>query len=149
MLDLVSDKPPRRESLAHWDSPSEIRPISELLEPMMSLPDAALLQEAVSAPTLVVFEASDPGLVGRRFTLTERQFLVGRQPGSSLVVANERGVSRRHAVFFVRGQSCMCVDEGSTNGTYVNQRKLERELALMSGDRIRIGSVVLVFLAPR
>jgi diguanylate cyclase (GGDEF)-like protein len=58
-------------------------------------------------------------------------------------------ISRRHAVFRIdsRGSVSM-VDEGSTNGTFVNGQRVEaqRVIRLEQGDRIQLGTGVLMKL---
>ncbi len=56
----------------------------------------------------------------------------------------DTGVSRRHAELKLAGDSVLLVDLGSTNGTTVNGRSVDRT-TLTDGDRIQIGHSVLVF----
>ncbi len=58
----------------------------------------------------------------------------------------EQGVSRRHVVI-ERDSSgtCWLQDLDSTNGTFLNVGRVEREARLRDGDRIRIGRFELVF----
>jgi hypothetical protein len=116
--------------------------------PMLTIPAPSMAMPVVTAPTLVILEATEQVLVGRRFTVNPGQEAVaGREPTTEICLPNERGVSRRHARFFLRGHLCLVEDLKSTNHTHVNDVKIEREQALSSGDRIRIGPVVMAFLA--
>lgn len=65
---------------------------------------------------------------------------LGRSPecGMQLPAA---GASRRHAVVAWQGGRVVLRDLGSTNGTFLNGRRIETETALESGDRITIGGV--------
>ena len=56
----------------------------------------------------------------------------------------DKGASRNHAEIFRIGEMCFIRDLTSRNGTYVNDEKVGEEL-LREGDRIQIGSTVLVF----
>ena len=78
-------------------------------------------------------------------TLGEKPFVVGREPTSDLVVS-ERAVSRHHAQFEKTEFGFELKDLGSTNGTWVNEKRVE-SVNLKSGDRIRIGGRVFKFIA--
>ena len=57
-------------------------------------------------------------------------------------------VSRRHAVFLVRGGLCGIKDLESSNGTYLNGERLNRPVRLRSGDLIQIGPFAIRFAVP-
>jgi hypothetical protein len=65
---------------------------------------------------------------------------VGRDYDMDLVV-NSPLVSRLHARIDVDGEQYRLVDEGSSNGTYVNGRRVRRSILLRIGDTIRFGDV--------
>jgi len=56
----------------------------------------------------------------------------------------DKGASRKHAEIFRIGEMCFIRDLSSRNGTFVNDEKVGEEL-LREGDRVQIGSTVLVF----
>jgi len=60
---------------------------------------------------------------GERQVLTDGQYVLGRDPGCSIVLT-ENSVSRHHAVVTVRGQHATVRDLGSTNGTSLAGRRL-------------------------
>jgi hypothetical protein len=62
---------------------------------------------------------------------------IGRDPGQGIVIDNEV-VSRRHATIFLRDGEYVLRDEGSTNGTFVNNRKI-KEQVLRDGDTVELG----------
>ena len=75
---------------------------------------------------------------------------LGRQPGNDVVVA-ETGVSRQHAEIASTDDGYRLRDLSSTNGTFVNSKKVEGEGSLLKdGDKIRLGpsGVLLVFRSP-
>jgi pSer/pThr/pTyr-binding forkhead associated (FHA) protein len=55
----------------------------------------------------------------------------------------EKGVSRKHALIHRSGADYTVEDMGSTNGTYVNRKKIlpNTPLAIKSGDEIRFGKL--------
>jgi hypothetical protein len=59
--------------------------------------------------------------------------------------AYDNGVSRRHAAILLWNRGLFVVDEGSPNGTFLNEERLppNEPRVLKFGDRIRIGRLVL------
>lgn len=77
-------------------------------------------------------------LVGTVFELTLGQTLIGRSEVAQVQLPDD-GVSRRHAKIVRESDgSAKIVDLDSTNGTYINGRRIHAE-GLREGDRIRIG----------
>lgn len=83
---------------------------------------------------------------GSLIPLSEQaEFVIGRSADVELTLAEEM-VSRRHARLVAAGGELMIADLGSTNGTFVNGEKVA-EAPLHEGDRILIGTTVLVLIA--
>ena len=82
---------------------------------------------------------------GARFDLTGQPLAVtiGRETGN-FVQLEDHEVSRRHAEIRRVGDTLVLGDLKSSNGTFLNDRRVERA-ELSSGDRIRIGRTVLVY----
>jgi len=95
---------------------------------------------------LVVIYTKEPSLLGRRFVLDSSPIRIGRGAENNIVLEGD-SVSRRHAHFEERGQAWWCVDDGSTNGSYVNDEQIMREARLGNGDRIKIGPTIFKFLS--
>lgn len=68
---------------------------------------------------------------------------LGRGEGCDLVLPDP-GVSREHAQVRTGPEGTELVDLGSTNGTYVNGRRVSR-CRLHHGDRLQLGGVVLEY----
>src|SRR5579872_3311167 len=66
-------------------------------------------------------------------------FRIGRDPDNDLMI-NDGSVSRHHAVIKMSGEIVGVQDLGSSNGTFVNERRLTQEY-LKRGDFLRLGSV--------
>ena len=84
----------------------------------------------------------------RAIALAVGDNVIGRDAASTVWLDDE-GVSRRHARIHVpaadaEGASTL-EDLNSTNGTYLRGRRVSHPEALTNGDRIRIGTVTLVF----
>lgn len=54
-------------------------------------------------------------------------------------------VSRRHAAFILKNGICAVKDLDSFNGTYLNNRRLEKAEELKLGDRLEISSIAIVY----
>jgi hypothetical protein len=69
--------------------------------------------------------------------------LIGRHPSCRMMVS-DRWVSRRHAQILHTGSSYVLTDLNSTNGTYVNGKRVQNRL-LHPGDVVRVGGTQFVF----
>ena len=69
---------------------------------------------------------------------------VGRDLSCEVALPGDPTVSRVHAVITVQDADWWIADAGSRNGTTVNGRPLVGTLRLSAGDRMAIGSFVLV-----
>ena len=104
----------------------------------MVLDREALLQARPRAPKASLDVVGE----GRRVLLTGEPVTVGRDVEND-VVLDDRRVSRRHAEIRLRLGRYTLYDLQSTNGTYVNGRRVA-EVVLSNGDRIAIGGCELV-----
>ncbi len=81
--------------------------------------------------------------MGRRFELGPQEVSIGRGDNCTICVSTDQ-VSRKHAtVQHILGRYYI-VDMRSTNGTFINEQKVERA-KLMDGDQIRVGKTVLKY----
>jgi hypothetical protein len=78
----------------------------------------------------------------RTVVVDGRPLTIGRAPDNGLVLADSRA-SRHHARLYGRRGALLLTDLGSTNGSWVNDRRID-EMALGEGDQIRIGDTILV-----
>jgi pSer/pThr/pTyr-binding forkhead associated (FHA) protein len=81
---------------------------------------------------------------GRKYAINADSIVLGRSADADILV-DDTGVSRRHLEIITRGETVMAVDLGSTNGFYVNDRKVDGSTVLRDGDRITMGRVTMVF----
>ena len=95
---------------------------------------------------LVVIYTKEPTLLGKRFVLEASPMRVGRGAENHIVLDGD-SVSRRHAHLEQRTAIWWCVDDGSTNGTYVNDEQIAREQGLANGDRIKVGPTIFKYLS--
>ncbi len=95
---------------------------------------------ASGPPCLVIISGDD---MGRRIELGKQEVSIGRADDCTICVTTDQ-VSRRHAtVQHVLGRYYV-VDMRSTNGTFVNEQKVDRA-KLMDGDQLRVGKTVLKY----
>jgi hypothetical protein len=78
----------------------------------------------------------------RSLVVDGRPLTIGRAQDNGLVLMDGRA-SRHHARLYGRRGALLLTDLGSTNGSWVNDRRIE-EMALGEGDQIRIGDTILV-----
>ena len=80
-------------------------------------------------------------LLGQRFALTATGIIVGRQPGVAHVLVNDHRASGKHVwIGFDQGK-LVAIDQGTTNGTFVNdvQRGRISRVELRNGDTVIVG----------
>jgi pSer/pThr/pTyr-binding forkhead associated (FHA) protein len=85
--------------------------------------------------------------LGKSYAIGEKGVIIGRDPAQCDIVILDANVSRVHAWVTVKKGQVVIIDRGSTNGTYVNQVKVENA-TLQSGDIIQLGrkcNTTLVF----
>ncbi|MCL4730956.1 MAG: FHA domain-containing protein, partial [Planctomycetes bacterium] len=70
---------------------------------------------------------------------------IGRDKTSTIMVREDTAVSRRHAHVLRKGVNFVIEDLGSSNGVYINGRKLEGSHILQVGDKVEIGAQVYLF----
>src|SRR5262249_29237716 len=59
-------------------------------------------------------------LMGHRFALTATGIIVGRQPGVAHILINDHRASGKHVWIGIDQGRLVAIDQGTTNGTYVN-----------------------------
>jgi eukaryotic-like serine/threonine-protein kinase len=81
---------------------------------------------------------------GRVFPFDQHDtFLIGRNNEAHLCLPDDRFFSRNHCLLEIDPPRCFLRDLGSTNGTFVNGRRVN-EAFLRHGDQIQGGATVLV-----
>lgn len=128
--------------------PEQPRPLEPTLEQSLDealgdspSPDSRRAEERPVAHLVVVGGPE----TGRLIRLGSRETVLGR----SLDVAgklNDPSASQRHAKVLQHDNGYVLVDLGSTNGTHLNEERLQGPVLLAHGDTIRIGTTRLRFL---
>ena len=93
-----------------------------------------------SAERLVIVEPAERR--GQEFPLAD-ELTVGRAAGCGVALPDDTFVSQLHARVFRRDGDAYVEDLGSTNGTYLNQKKVTAAVPLRKGDQLQIGKTIL------
>ena len=78
---------------------------------------------------------------GQTYELGE-ELTVGRAGGCQITL-DDTFVSQLHARVFRRDGQLFVEDLGSTNGTFLNRKKVAAPIAIRKGDRLQIGKTVM------
>ena len=86
---------------------------------------------------------------GREIPISDGDVVLGRSHSAGIRI-DEETVSRSHALLSIREGRAIVRDLGSSNGLFVNGRKVVGQAPVADGDTILLGSaaVVLSILAP-
>ena len=91
---------------------------------------------------LVVQKGPAPG---KTFSLSKAELFLGRDVNNEIVI-NDAEISRRHCRFIFGEDGYTIEDLGSTNGTFINEKRVAGQKALRYGQVIRVGdNVTLVY----
>ena len=77
----------------------------------------------------------------------ERDMLIGRHQDADLVLQSAE-ISRRHAAFLLKDDALWVQDLKSSNGTFVNDIRIEHDKLLKDGDIVQFASIKFNVLAP-
>jgi pSer/pThr/pTyr-binding forkhead associated (FHA) protein len=85
---------------------------------------------------------------GKEIPIKLAQFIIGRDPQCQLRPASSM-ISRRHCAILIRQGKVFLRDFGSTNGTQVNDKRVEGEIELHDQDRIHIDPLNFIMRIDR
>ena len=77
------------------------------------------------------------------FELHKDVYTLGREAGNDIII-NDPQISRHHARLTLQGGSYVLEDLGSTNGSFVNGRRITGPTALSPGDMVGLGDTVVL-----
>lgn len=83
----------------------------------------------------------------RTLDFDKGEVTIGRVQGNDIILP-KGNVSKRHSRIVLKDNRFIVVDLKSTNGTYVNGRKITSPLVVKSGDKIYIGDFILTLEEP-
>jgi pSer/pThr/pTyr-binding forkhead associated (FHA) protein len=119
--------------------------MTERFDPIACLDERVRNQAALAGPTApgryIEIQGPDQSLVIR---LEKDAMHIGRGLAADLRL-DESSVSRRHAILVPRPAGARILDDRSSNGTFVNGRRVQ-QADLANGDVLVIGRVVLRYI---
>jgi pSer/pThr/pTyr-binding forkhead associated (FHA) protein len=93
-----------------------------------------------TSPTRLV--VTEGPLRGTTLPLTSSAILIGRAPSCTLVLDDDYS-SSRHARLYPENGQWFVEDLGSTNGTFLGQKRVDRPMPVGPGDEVRLGKSTL------
>ncbi|MBT3181674.1 MAG: FHA domain-containing protein [Deltaproteobacteria bacterium] len=104
---------------------------------------------AIDKETIPSIEVLNGSAEGKKFLFSDdfAEIVIGRDPECDFPI-NEHVISRRHARISKRWGGIAIRDLESKNGTFLNNRRIVEEY-LHDGDRIALGTIVLIFRNPQ
>ena len=78
----------------------------------------------------------------KEYELVNETTTIGRKPGNDIQIDN-LSVSGRHAQVITILEDSFLEDLGSTNGTYVNGRRVTVPVPLSKGDAVQVGKTIM------
>ncbi len=80
--------------------------------------------------------------------LVEARYAIGKDAKNNIVLTDE-GISPFHAEIRIDGDQVFISDTGSSNGTFVNGKRIQRRTELRSADQIAIHTVEFLLIDPK
>ncbi len=108
-------------------------PLQDRAEHPLTRDEAGRIKD-LSGYALIVERGPQAGMA---YLLRSGNTTVGRHPESDIFL-NDVTVSRHHCRFVVTGDKLRVEDSGSTNGTYVNEQRVD-SAELHAGDEVLVG----------
>lgn len=121
---------------------AEIKPPVVARQVAPAAPGRAARRSRTKAPRraeLIVLEPPDQR--GQSYPLGD-ELTLGRAAGCHVTV-DDTFVSQIHARVLARDGQYLVEDMGSTNGTYLNRKKVSGPMVMQRGDRLQVGNTVL------
>ncbi|MGH2757490.1 MAG: FHA domain-containing protein FhaB/FipA [Actinomycetota bacterium] len=115
----------------------ELRPVEDRSRPAARRQPARKTKKIPKKAVVVEGTTSS----GKAFDLGQ-ELLLGRGDKCHVVI-DDSYVSTVHARIFSKGENYLIEDLGSTNGTYLNRRRITSPTEVQRGDQVKIGKTVL------
>src|SRR4051794_20469143 len=85
---------------------------------------------------------SEKGGESKRLEFVKPEVTIGRVQGNDIILP-KGNVSKRHSRIVFKDGKFIIVDLKSTNGTYVNGRKITSPIVIKGSDKVYIGDFIL------
>lgn len=93
---------------------------------------------------IVVLVLSGPLKGHKYFVKSDSPILIGRSEEANIRIGYDDFCSRRHAVLYWKDDVCLIEDLNSTNGTFLNDKRIHGKVELKKGDVIGLGDTELL-----
>jgi diguanylate cyclase (GGDEF)-like protein len=104
----------------------------------------------VDEANLILISHPEDRQLGRRFRVPSGSTVnIGRTRSCDLAFSEVMSLSRKHACLRYDHEGVSIEDLGSTNGSFVNDRRVQGRIFLSSGDRLQLGALHFKFLYGR
>lgn len=128
--------------------PVKVSFLSAMDQPEGAISVDALIKRGPAAP--VISTPATPAhpiidIEGQHWLLTEPIMVIGRGSEADIVI-NDPGISRRHLELRITPGGIVATDLGSTNGTYVEGRRITAA-TLVNGNELTLGRTHILFWA--
>jgi len=133
--------PGEREPDAAHDATGPLAASGRMDRPPSNDQTAVFVVPGIDGPRATIREIR-PDQSSRTIAFDGRPLTIGRANDNAIVLRDGRA-SRHHARIDARRGSLVLSDLGSTNGSFVNDRRVE-SIALGEGDRVRVGTTTLL-----
>lgn len=120
--------------------------VEEITIPPVTVPPVKQ-EEAPKLPTCLLV-LQDITSEDKIYTVkVQKPVVMGREFGScTIVLENDKSVSRRHCEFSLQNGACYVKDLGSFNGTVLNGEKIAEARPVKVGDLLKVGGRKLMVL---
>ena len=82
------------------------------------------------------------------YKISKKVTKIGRKHQMNDIVIDQTTISRQHAIIVYKNFSYWIIDQGSSNGTFVNGKQIVDEMQLNHGDKISFDTYEFEFLMP-
>lgn len=89
----------------------------------------------------LIIEDKD-GAIADEYSFEEGEFIVGRSHQSDIILPSDN-VSRRHARLYTQESRCFIEDLNSSNGVFVNGKRIHRVFEIVRSAQIKVGDYYL------
>lgn len=121
-------------------SAQQHQPIAKTIAVQAAAPAGAVAPTALGSLSIGSLTCTRGQLAGQRFAITATGIIVGRQPGVAHVLVNDPRASGKHVWIGMDQGRLVAIDQGTTNGTYVNDVTRGR----ITRHELRDGDVLII-----
>lgn len=135
-----------------------VMPAAQVVQPVYSYPEGTTVLGAVDVGTTVLSNEQLCGIVyphlvrqkdSSIINVNKTLFSIGKnQANNDYAIVDNSAISRKHVSLKVSGGKYFVKDEGSTNGTYIDDVKIEagKEVEICAGQRLRLSDDEFSFM---